>query len=73
LLAKDGAEGVYAAAMPDGLAVAVKIEDGADRARLPVMIAALRAAGIDAAVFADFETSAVLGHGDPVGAVYPRL
>src|SRR4029079_5747964 len=30
-LARDGAEGVYAAALPDGSAVAVKIADGASR------------------------------------------
>ena len=32
LIAKDGAEGVFAAALPDGGAVAVKIDDGAMRA-----------------------------------------
>ncbi len=35
LIAKDGAEGVYAAALPDGRAVALKIEDGGQRARPP--------------------------------------
>ena len=44
LMAKDGAEGVFAAALPDGRAVALKIADGADRARPAVMVAALRAA-----------------------------
>ena len=37
LIAKDGAEGVYAAALPDGRAVALKIDDGGQRARPPVM------------------------------------
>jgi L-asparaginase II len=69
MLAKDGAEGVYAAAMPDGLAVAVKIDDGGDRARLPVMVAALRAAGLDVPGLVEFATSPVLGHGEPVGEV----
>ncbi|MER6981020.1 asparaginase, partial [Streptomyces carpinensis] len=36
LLAKDGFEGVQVAALPDGRAVAVKIADGANRARVPV-------------------------------------
>ncbi|WP_075660847.1 asparaginase, partial [Streptomyces acidiscabies] len=36
LLAKDGFEGVEVAALPDGRAVAVKISDGANRARVPV-------------------------------------
>ena len=42
LIAKDGAEGVYAAALPDGRAVALKIEDGGQRARPPVMVAPWR-------------------------------
>jgi L-asparaginase II len=47
LLGKDGAEGVFAIAMPDGRAVALKIADGANRARPPMMKAALEALGID--------------------------
>ena len=47
LMAKDGADGVFAAALPDGRAVALKIADGGDRARPAVMVAALRALGID--------------------------
>ena len=47
LVAKEGAEGVYVAAMPDGRAVALKIADGGERARLPVMLAALRSLEID--------------------------
>ena len=65
LVAKDGAEGVYAAAMPDGTAVALKIEDGAQRARPPVMLAALRALGVDV----DLDLPPVLGGGEPVGEV----
>jgi L-asparaginase II len=69
LVAKDGAEGVYAAAMPDGRAVALKIDDGAQRARPPVMVAALRALGVDAPVLAELAETAVLGGGSTVGAV----
>jgi L-asparaginase II len=69
LIAKDGAEGVYAAAVSDGRAVAVKVEDGAERARLPVLVSALRAVGVEAPVLEEFATGAVLGHGEPVGAV----
>lgn len=36
LLAKDGAEGVYAIGLGDGRALALKIDDGADRARIVV-------------------------------------
>jgi L-asparaginase II len=69
LLAKDGAEAVYAAALADGTAVAVKIADGGDRARPVVMAEALRAAGVDPDRLAFLENAPVLGHGRPVGAV----
>jgi L-asparaginase II len=69
LLAKDGAEGVYAAATRDGDVVALKIEDGAGRARAPVMVAALRRLGVDAAGLEPLATSPVLGHGAAVGEV----
>lgn len=69
LIAKDGAEGVYAAALPDGRAAALKIEDGAQRARPPVMVAALRALGLEAAVLGELAESPLLGGGVPVGAV----
>lgn len=73
LVAKDGAEGVYAAGFDDGRAVAVKIDDGAARARLPVLVAALRRLGVQADVLDELGTEPVLGHGDPVGAVRPVL
>jgi L-asparaginase II len=47
LIAKDGFEAVQVAALPDGTAIAVKIADGGDRARLPVLAAALELCGID--------------------------
>jgi len=73
LMAKDGAEGVYAAAFPDGTAAAVKIDDGGSRAPLPVLVAALRAAGVDVTGIADLAAVAVLGHGEPVGEVRPTF
>ena len=69
LIAKDGAEAVYVAALPDGRAVALKIADGGQRARAVVMAAALRVAGVSAAVLAELDDAPVLGHGKPVGAV----
>lgn len=69
LVAKDGAEGVYAAALSDGAAVALKIDDGASRPRMPVMVAALRALGIDAPGLETLASTPVLGHGRPVGQV----
>jgi L-asparaginase II len=67
LITKDGAEGVHVAALPDGRAVAVKIADGAGRARAPVTVAALRSLGVELA--ADALVEPVLGHGRPVGRV----
>ena len=69
LIAKDGAEAVYVAALPDGRAVALKIADGGQRARAVVMAAALRVAGVSAPVLAELDDAPVLGHGKPVGAV----
>jgi L-asparaginase II len=69
LMAKDGADGVFAAALPDGRAVAMKIADGANRARPPVMLAALRSLGIDTAVVEPMVTQWILGHGSHVGEV----
>lgn len=69
LLAKDGAEGVYAAALPDGSAVALKIADGAARARVPVLLRALAALGADPTPVAEWATTPVLGHGRAVGVV----
>ena len=69
LVAKDGAEGVYAAALPDGRAVALKVDDGGQRARPPVMAAALRALGVDAPVLAEQAETPLLGGGRPVGSV----
>ncbi|MEW2288118.1 asparaginase [Streptomyces sp. NPDC047841] len=69
LLAKDGFEGVQAAALPDGRAVAVKIADGANRARIPVAAAALARAGVDPALLTEFAGEPLLGGGEPVGCV----
>ena len=69
LVAKDGAEGVYAAALPDGRAVALKVLDGSQRPRPVVMAAALRRLGLAADVLDEVGTLPVLGHGLPVGEV----
>ncbi len=69
LVAKDGADGVYAAGLADGGAVALKVADGAGRPRAAVLAAALTVAGVDPAVLADVAATPVLGHGQPVGAV----
>ncbi|MFJ2004861.1 asparaginase [Streptomyces chartreusis] len=71
LLAKDGFEGVQVAALPDGRAVAVKIADGANRARVPVAAAALAFAGVDPELLTEFRGEALLGGGREVGCVRP--
>ncbi|MEU0581575.1 asparaginase [Streptomyces griseoincarnatus] len=71
LLAKDGFEGVQVAALSDGRAVAVKIADGAGRARVPVTAAALTRAGVDPSLLTAFAGETVLGGGRPVGGVRP--
>lgn len=71
LMAKDGAEGVFAAALPDGVSAAVKIVDGNGRAAGVVLAAALDAAGVDVDV--GVVGDPILGHGEPVGRVRPVL
>lgn len=73
LIAKDGAEGVYAASLPDGTALALKIEDGNGRARAPVMVALLRRLGVEPTVADGLAEPPVLGHGEPVGAIRATL
>ncbi|MDP3712974.1 MAG: asparaginase [Mycobacteriales bacterium] len=65
LVAKDGAEAVFAAGLPDGSAVAVKIADGGGRGRTPVLVAGLRALGVTD--LDRWASSPVLGGGRPVG------
>lgn len=71
LIAKDGAEGVYAAALADGRAVALKVADGASRPRPVLLGAGLRALGATGEWA--WERVQVLGHGRPVGLVQPAF
>lgn len=73
LVAKDGAEGVYVASLPDGTAVAVKAEDGADRARQVALATILAGLGVDRAALGPFLTIPVLGGGAVVGQVSSAL
>jgi L-asparaginase II len=65
LLAKGGAEGVAAVAVPGVAAIALKIEDGAQRARTPVLLDELRRLGVEVPEL----TELVLGGGEPVGEI----
>jgi L-asparaginase II len=69
LIAKDGAEGVFAAALPDGRALALKVVDGSARPVPVLVVAALRALGTDPPGLLDVGRVEVLGHGEPVGEV----
>ncbi|MBO9568145.1 MAG: asparaginase [Cellulomonas iranensis] len=69
LVAKDGADGVYAAGLPDGGAVSLKVLDGSARPRAAVLAAALAVAGVDPGLVAPVGATPVLGHGQPVGEV----
>ncbi|MGY3566417.1 asparaginase [Sinomonas sp. RB5] len=70
-VAKDGFEGVQLVGLPDGRAVAVKVSDGGDRARMPVTVRALAALGLPEAAedgpLAALAAQPVLGGGRPVG------
>jgi L-asparaginase II len=66
-VAKDGFEGVQLVGLADGSAVAVKISDGGDRARMPATVKLLDALGVDTAPLAGIATAPVLGGGHQVG------
>jgi L-asparaginase II len=68
LVAKDGAEGVWGAALPDGRAVAAKIEDGASRALGPLLAAVVTYWGFDVQAVA-WSSVTLLGGDAPVGAI----
>ncbi len=71
LLAKDGAEGVWGAALPDGRSLAVKIDDGALRA-LPVVLASVvQAWGFSLDDVLPWEDDIISGGGEPVGTLRP--
>ena len=71
LIAKDGAEAVYAAGLADGRGIALKVADGAPspRARRALLAHALLALGVDTPGLRELADQPVLGHGRPVGAV----
>ena len=69
LIAKDGAEGALAAALPDGRAVAAKFRDGSGRGRAPLLAAVLRRWGFDGPTVRRWATVPVLGGGAPAGVI----
>ena len=72
LIAKDGAESVYAVGLADGRGIAVKIADGCPRAKGVVLAAVLRRLGVEApGALQDLADAPVLGHGESVGGIVP--
>jgi L-asparaginase II len=68
-LSKVGAEAVQAVALPDGRALALKIDDGGTRALGPVLARALRLLGVTSPVVDRVGRTPVLGGGREVGEV----
>ncbi|MFF9350765.1 asparaginase [Streptomyces sp. NPDC014734] len=68
-LSKMGAEAVQAVALPDGRALAFKIDDGAGRALGPVLARSLRLLGVDTPVVDRIGRAPLLGGGDEVGEI----
>jgi L-asparaginase II len=69
LLAKGGAEGVLAVALPGVGVVTLKIDDGGMRARTPVLVSALRRLNVTAPVLDELAEFPLYGGGERVGAV----
>jgi len=69
-VAKGGAEGLFCAGSPDGLGVALKVEDGAFRAIRPALAHFLRRLGVETGALG-FVTAAN-SHGETVGELRAR-
>jgi L-asparaginase II len=71
LLVKGGADGVHVAALPGRGAVALKLDDGGDRGRMPALTAGLRRLGVPAEVLSPWLLAPVTGGDGVVGEVRP--
>ncbi|MEU1377928.1 asparaginase [Streptomyces triculaminicus] len=69
VLSKMGAEAVQAVALPDGRALAFKIDDGALRALGPVLARVLRMMGVEAPVLDRIAAQPLLGGARQVGEI----
>ncbi|MFF8959343.1 asparaginase [Streptomyces sp. NPDC014894] len=72
-LSKMGAEAVQAVALPDGRALAFKIDDGSGRALGPVLARALSLLGVDSPVVSRIGDAPLLGGGERVGEIRPAF
>ena len=75
LVAKDGAEAVYGIGLGDGRALALKIEDGADRARIVVAMSILQKVMgvVSQEVERQLDSQELFGGGVHVGKVIPAF
>nr|NLD41409.1 asparaginase [Actinomycetales bacterium] len=73
LVAKRGAEGVFAVSAPGAGAVVVKVSDGAMRPAVMVALRLLALLGVDTSPAGALAHAAVMGGGLPVGSVEPSL
>lgn len=69
VLSKMGAEAVQAVALPDGRALAFKVDDGAGRALGPILARALGLLGVDAPVVARIGAAPLFGGAREVGEI----
>ncbi|MEV0763887.1 asparaginase [Nocardia sp. NPDC050435] len=70
LVCKIGADGVHAGALPDGSAFAYKIDDGHDRARMPLTLAILQRMGIEwTDAHTELAAPPIMGGGARVGVI----
>ncbi|MFF4962202.1 asparaginase [Streptomyces sp. NPDC001222] len=68
-LSKMGAEAVQAVALPDGRALAFKVDDGGTRTLGPILARALTLMGVEAPVVSRIGRAPLLGGGREVGAI----
>ncbi len=69
-VAKGGAEGLFCACSPDGLGIALKVEDGAFRAVRPAVAAFLGSLGLETGSLGIVTVDN--SRGEPVGEVIAR-
>ncbi|OEU85102.1 asparaginase [Streptomyces oceani] len=72
-LSKMGAEAVQAVALPDGRALAFKLDDGAARALAPVLAGALRRLDVTGPVLDRLAEAPLWGGGQRVGEIRPAF
>ncbi|GCD35784.1 asparaginase [Streptomyces chrestomyceticus JCM 4735] len=69
VLSKMGAEAVQAVALPDGRALAFKVDDGASRTLGPVLARVLRLMGVESPVLERIAEAPLLGGAERVGEI----